>query len=123
MKAVCLQSREPRDVAVIEAPVPKPGPGQLRLKVEAVGICGSDVSAVMAKANFDWVERPRILGHEFAAIVEKVGDGVEGFAEGQQVCALAVQGCGSCENCRKGNTKICRDRRILGFNQPRDGRR
>ncbi len=115
MKAVCLQSKEPKDVAVIEAEVPEPAPGQLRLKVAAVGICGSDVSAVMAKANFDWVARPRVLGHEFAAIVDAVGPGVEGFTEGQEVCALAVQGCGRCANCRAGNTNRCRDRKILGF--------
>jgi len=71
MKAVCLQSKDPRDIAVIEAPVPEPGPGEVRLKVEAVGICGSDVSSVMAKPNFDWVEGPRILGHEFAASIER----------------------------------------------------
>lgn len=117
VKAVCLQSKTPKDVTVIESPVPEPGPGEVRLKVEAVGICGSDVSAVLAKPNFDHVVRPRILGHEFAATVDALGEGVDGFTPGDKVCAIAVQGCGSCGHCRTGNTNRCRDRRILGFHR------
>ncbi len=117
MKAVCLRSKTPRDIAVIEAPVPEPAPGEMRLKVEAVGICGSDVSTVLAKPNFDWVERPRIIGHEFVATVDALGDGVSGFSKGQKVCALAVRGCGSCSACRVGHTNRCRDRKILGFHR------
>ena len=104
-------------MAVIEASVPEPGAGEIRLKVEAVGICGLDVSAVLAKPNFDWVQRPQIIGHEFVATVDILGDGVSGFSRGQKVCALAVRGCGSCGVCRVGHTNRCRDRKILGFHR------
>ncbi|MEM7146217.1 MAG: alcohol dehydrogenase catalytic domain-containing protein [Verrucomicrobiota bacterium] len=117
MKAVCLKSKEAKDLAVVDVEVPEPGAGQVRVKVEAVGICGSDVSCVMGKANFDWVERPRILGHEYAGTVDAVGEGVDGFEAGQAVTSLAVQGCTDldCEPCRTGNTQRCLKRRILGF--------
>ncbi|MEM8954130.1 MAG: alcohol dehydrogenase catalytic domain-containing protein [Verrucomicrobiota bacterium] len=117
MKAVCLMSKEKRDLEVMDVDVPELAAGMVRVKVEAVGICGSDVSCVMGKANFDWVERPRILGHEYAGTVDGVGDGVDGIEVGQAVTSLAVQGCGSleCEPCRTGDTQRCIERRILGF--------
>ena len=87
MRAVCLKSKTPKDLELIDAPVPEPNPGQLRLKVQSVGICGSDVSAALAKPNFDHVVRPRILGHEFAAVVDAIGEDVAGFEEGQEVYA------------------------------------
>ena len=73
MKALSLQSKTPKDIALIDAPVPEPDPGEVRLRVKAVGICGSDVSAALGKANFDWVQRPTILGHEFSAEIDSLG--------------------------------------------------
>lgn len=118
MQALSLQSKTPKDLAVIDTEIPEPAPGQIRLKVEAVGICGSDVSAALGKPNFDFVQRPRVLGHEFSATIDILGDGVTGFSKGQPVCALAVHSCHRCRNCRTGNTQICRDRQILGFHMP-----
>ncbi len=115
MNAVCLQSKQAKDLAVITPEIPEPGPGEIRLKVEAVGICGSDVSAALGKPNFDWVERPRILGHEFSATIDACGPGVSGWEKGQAVCALAIHSCHECDNCRAGNTQICEDRKIIGF--------
>ena len=115
MRALCLQSNSPKDLAVIDAPVPEPGPDEIRLKVEAVGICGSDVSATLGKPNFDFVERPRILGHEFSATIDSLGENVEGWKAGDRVCAIAIHSCHECDNCRSGNTQICEERQILGF--------
>lgn len=115
MRAVCLQSNLPKDLALIDVAVPEPGPGEIRLKVAAVGICGSDVSAALGKPNFNFVQRPRILGHEFSATIDVWGADVVGWERGQPVCALAIHSCHACDNCRSGNTQICRDRRILGF--------
>ncbi|MEM7012110.1 MAG: alcohol dehydrogenase catalytic domain-containing protein [Verrucomicrobiota bacterium] len=115
MLALSLQSKEPKDLAVINAPIPEPGPDEIRLKVQAVGICGSDVSAALGKANFDWVQRPRILGHEFSATIDACGENVSGWEEGQPVCAIAIHSCHNCDNCRAGNTNICRERQIVGF--------
>ncbi|MEM7392378.1 MAG: alcohol dehydrogenase catalytic domain-containing protein [Verrucomicrobiota bacterium] len=115
MPAVCLMSNEAEDIRVIEAPVPEPGPGQVLLKPLKAGICGSDISAYLAKPHFNHVIRPRILGHEFCAEIADLGPGVTGFEVGQRVCPIAVQSCGECEACRRGNTQQCRDRRIIGF--------
>ena len=110
-----MRSNRPRDLALIETPIPDPGPRELRLKVHAVGICGSDVSAALAKPNFDWVRRPLILGHESSGEIDALGIEVEGWETGQPVCAVSVQGCGRCDHCRQGNTQRCRERTILGF--------
>ena len=113
-----MQSNRAGDLALIEAPLPQPGPGQLRLAVRAVGICGSDVSAAQAKPNFDWVPRPLVLGHEFSGVVDAAGAGVKEWEPGQRVSALSVQGCGGCRPCRAGNTQQCPDRAILGLSIP-----
>jgi len=115
MKALSMQSNTPRDIAVIQAPIPEPAPHELRLKVHAVGICGSDVSTALAKPNFDWVARPLILGHEFSAEIDAVGKETTGWKLGEKVCALSVQGCGHCIQCNTGNTQQCPNRTILGL--------
>ena len=104
--------------SLVEAPLPEPGPGQLRLAVRAAGICGSDVSAAQAKPNFDWVPRPLILGHEFSGVVDAAGAGVKGWEAGQRASALSVQGCGRCGRCRAGDTQQCPDRAIMGLSMP-----
>ena len=113
-----MQSNRAGDLALVEAPLPEPGPGQIRLAVRAVGICGSDVSAAQAKPNFDWVPRPLILGHEFSGVVDAAGAGVKGWEAGQRASALSVQGCGRCGRCRAGDTQQCPDRAILGLSMP-----
>ena len=113
-----MRSHKAGDLALVEAPLPEPGPGQLRLAVHAVGICGSDVSAALAKPNFDWVPRPLVLGHEFSGVVDASGTGVMEWERGQRVSALSVQGCGRCPPCRAGNTQQCPDRSILGLSMP-----
>ena len=119
MPAVCLQSTKPEDLQVIEAPIPVAGPGQVLLRPLRTGVCGSDLSAFLGKRNFDWVQRPRILGHEYSAVIETLGPGVEGFELGQLVTSVAMQSCLTCPNCRRGDTNLCRDRQIIGFH--RDG--
>ena len=115
MIALSMQSNRPRDLALVEVAVPEPGPHQLRLKVHAVGICGSDVSAALAKPNFDWVQRPLILGHELSGEIDAAGSAVEGWDLGQSVSALSVQGCLRCGYCLAGNTQQCRERTVLGL--------
>ena len=115
MMAFSMQSNRPRDLALVEVPVPEPEPHQLRLRVHAVGVCGSDVSAALAKPNFDWVERPLILGHELSGEVDAIGSAVGGWDLGQRVSALSVQGCLQCGYCLAGNTQQCRERTILGL--------
>ncbi|MDQ6810273.1 MAG: alcohol dehydrogenase catalytic domain-containing protein [Actinomycetota bacterium] len=93
------------DVCVEEAPDPEPGPGEVVCRVEACGVCGSDVT--------DWyVERklPAVLGHEPAGVVTGVGAGVESVEEGERVALHHHVPCGERRRCR-GVTRPC----VSGF--------
>lgn len=74
---------------LVERPVPDPGPGQVRVRVEACGVCGSDV--FLQKGGFgDKVTWPVVPGHEAAGVVDALGDGVDGFAVGDQVALYYI---------------------------------
>jgi 2-desacetyl-2-hydroxyethyl bacteriochlorophyllide A dehydrogenase len=85
VKAVVIaddRSLEPRDVQL-----PEPGGGQVRVRVEACGVCGSDIHMRPSPA----VPPGSIMGHEFAGVVEAVGDGVEGYSGGERVCVYPFE--------------------------------
>ena len=115
MRAVSMQSKTARNLALVDVPVPEPASGEVRIKVEAVGICGSDVSMALAKPHFDYVQRPRIFGHEFAGTIDAVGAGAGDWQAGQPVTCLSILGCLQCAHCRGGNTSRCEQRQILGY--------
>ncbi len=68
---------------LVERPVPEPGPGEARVRVQACGVCGSDL--FLQKGGFGADKLPRVPGHEAAGIVDALGAGVDGLAEGDQV--------------------------------------
>ena len=102
-------------IEVREVPVPSPGPGEVLLRVRACGICGSDL-------HFYHGELPAVttipLGHEFAAEVAGVGEGVQGFAPGERVVVEPLKTCGECSSCRTGRYNLCPKRLILGTFAP-----
>ena len=99
-----------RDLRLEAIPLPAPGPGQLLLKVAAVGVCGSDVHYYLdGRIGSQVVTAPIILGHEFSAWVVELGPGVEGFQAGQLVAVEPAISCGECEPCL-GVTRGSRDR-------------
>ena len=74
---------------IASRPLPEPGPGEVRVRVEACGVCGSDV--FLQKGGFgDKVALPIVPGHEAAGVVDALGDGVEGFAVGDQVALYYI---------------------------------
>ncbi|MEA1958213.1 MAG: zinc-dependent dehydrogenase [Chloroflexota bacterium] len=90
------------DVCVEEMPVPEIGPGEILIRVEASGICGSDV------AEWDRLPKaPLVLGHEIAGVVADVGDGVEKFKEGDRVTAAHHVPCNTCHYCLGGHHTVC----------------
>ncbi|MCH7606405.1 MAG: alcohol dehydrogenase catalytic domain-containing protein [Chloroflexi bacterium] len=98
------------DVRVEEMPVPEIGPGELLLRVQASGICGSDV--------MEWyrVERaPLVLGHEVAGEVVRVGDGVDRFSEGDRIVVTHHVPCNSCHYCLSGHHTVCDTLRQTSF--------
>ena len=108
MKAAVYYSN--RDVRIEEMPIPGIGAGEVLLKVEASGICGSDV--------MEWYrvkKAPLVLGHEVAGTVERVGTGVERFNAGDRVTVAHHVPCNTCRYCLRGEHSVCDTLRSTNF--------
>jgi D-arabinose 1-dehydrogenase-like Zn-dependent alcohol dehydrogenase len=93
---------------------PEPGSGQVRIKVQACGICHSD--SFVKEGSFPGIRYPRVPGHEVAGIVDAVGPGAGMWQTGQRVGVGWYGGhCGECESCRRGDFIMCRNLRITGI--------
>jgi len=114
MKAVRLEATGQLLLSEVEKPVP--GPGDLLVRIEACGICGTDRHLF----HGEFPSKPPVtLGHEFAGIVEAVGAGVTDFRPGMRVTGDPNIACGRCEECRRGRVNLCRNLRAIGIH--RDG--
>jgi D-arabinose 1-dehydrogenase-like Zn-dependent alcohol dehydrogenase len=91
---------------LVERPIPEPGPGQVQIKVEACGICHSDV--LLKDGLFPGIKYPAVPGHEVAGRVTKLGAGTERLKIGQRV-GVGWQGgyCSHCDPCREGQFQFC----------------
>jgi len=103
-----------RRMELREAPVPEAGPGQVLLRVLACGVCGTD-NHIFEGEMTEGVAPPVVLGHEVAATVEAVGDGVGNVAPGQFCSVDPVLGCGRCTYCRKGLHNLCAAPEVIGY--------
>jgi D-arabinose 1-dehydrogenase-like Zn-dependent alcohol dehydrogenase len=91
---------------LVERPIPEPGGGAVRLKVEACGICHSD--SVTKEGIWPGIQYPRVPGHEIAGIVDAVGAGVAGWKTGERAGVGWHGGhCGFCDSCRRGDFVTC----------------
>lgn len=106
----------PGEIEFRDAPEPKPGPGEVLLRIKRIGICGSDVHVYHGKHPFGTY--PIVQGHEFSAIVEGVGEGVTGIEVGSKATARPQIACGHCRPCRRGDYHICDNLRVEGFQAP-----
>jgi threonine 3-dehydrogenase len=102
-------------VEIREVPVPRPGPGEVLVRVQAASVCGTDLHIY----NWDeWaqgrIHPPLIPGHEFAGVVAGAGRGVTTVKEGDPVSAEMHVACGKCLQCRTGLAHVCQHVRILG---------
>src|SRR5215207_7473278 len=114
MRAIVWQG--PNEMTVEEQPdPPDPGPGELILRPEAVGICGSEVEGYLGHMGNR--TPPLVMGHEFAGTVVAAGEGASEF-EGARVAVNPLSGCGECRLCRAGDTNLCRDRVLIGVHVP-----
>jgi L-iditol 2-dehydrogenase len=96
--------------------VREPGPGQVRLRVEACGLCGSDLHIYHSEP--DRVRAGMTLGHEIVGIVEAVGEGVDHWRIGDRATVEPLLSCGRCEQCSAGFDNRCRDYALLGLHRP-----
>jgi D-arabinose 1-dehydrogenase-like Zn-dependent alcohol dehydrogenase len=91
---------------IVERDIPDPGPGSVRIKVQACGICHSDT--LTKDGTFPGIEYPRTPGHEVVGVVDAVGSGVIRWKPGQRVGVGWFGGsCGYCDNCRRGDFFAC----------------
>ena len=114
MKAIVWQGPERMTVEDVPEPAP-PGPGELILEAEAVGICGSEVEGYLGHMGNR--TPPLVMGHEFAGRVVAAGDGASEL-EGARVAVNPLSGCGRCALCLAGHSNVCRERVLVGVHAP-----
>ncbi|MDR6885380.1 zinc-binding alcohol dehydrogenase family protein [Bacillus sp. 3255] len=110
MKAIVCEQIEQFRMVELEAPELRAGEAIVR--IQRIGICGTDLHAY--KGNQPFFSYPRVLGHELSGYIESIGDGVTGLAVGDQVSVVPYLHCGSCIACREGKTNCCTDMKVLG---------
>lgn len=99
-----------QDVRLEEMPVPQIGPGEVLIRVEASGICGTDL--------LEWYrihKAPLVLGHEVAGVIDTVGEGVENYKKGDRICAAHHVPCNTCRYCISGHHTVCETLRQTNF--------
>ena len=113
MKAVQI-SKPGGNFEVVERPTPEPGRGQVRIKVEACGICHSD--ELVKEGHWPGIQYPRVPGHEIAGRVDKVGTDVTQWKAGDRVGVGWHGGhCFTCNPCRRGDFIHCQNEKITGI--------
>ena len=111
MKAVKITAV--RQMEVVEVEDQEPKAGEVKIRLQYVGFCGSDLSTYLGKNPM--VKMPVIPGHEVGAVVEKVGPGVpEGLKPGMVVTVNPYTNCGKCASCRNGRVNACQHNETLG---------
>ncbi|MCY4455879.1 MAG: alcohol dehydrogenase catalytic domain-containing protein [Chloroflexi bacterium] len=103
---------EPGKVSVQDRPTPDAGPGEVRLRVAASSLCASDVRVYRGEK---YARAGVIPGHEIAGVVDEVGEGVAGVAEGDRVIICPIVSCGHCRFCQTGKRNRCTSRQTLGY--------
>ena len=99
---------------IVEREIPKPGAGQVRIKVQACGVCHSDMFT--KEGQWPGIQYPRVPGHEVVGIIDELGDGVSEWRKGQCVGVGWHGGHdGTCRACRRGDFRNCRNLKIPGI--------
>ena len=105
-----------RTLEIADLPMPKlSGPGDALLRIDRVGVCGSDVHYYLrGRIGNQVVEFPASVGHECSATVVEVGSAVEGLEPGHRVAVEPALSCGHCDQCRAGRPHTCRKLQFMG---------
>ena len=110
MKALLLSDL--KKLELVETPVPDVADDEVLVRVEACGICGSDVHGFDGSSGRRIP--PLIMGHEASGVIEQVGGDVAGFSAGARVAFDSTVSCGRCDYCRSGRANLCDHRTVLG---------
>ncbi len=109
-----VEASAPGQLTLVERPLVEPGPGQVRIRVEAAGVCHTD--SVTVEGTWPGITFPRVPGHEIAGRIDAIGKGVEGWKLGQRAALGWFGGeCGECEACRRGDIVNCPNQTITGI--------
>lgn len=108
-KALVLHGNE--DLRYEEYEVKKPIGNEVKVKIKAVGICGSDIPRVLYNGAHNY---PIILGHEFSGYVEEIGESVVGLKIGDRVAGVPLKPCMKCLDCKNGNYSLCKNYSFIG---------
>ncbi|MGY1843759.1 alcohol dehydrogenase catalytic domain-containing protein [Modestobacter sp. SYSU DS0875] len=101
-------------LALDDVPVPEPGPDEVRVRIGAAGVCGTELH--FTDGLYEPAKKPMTLGHEAAGTVEAVGSAVTGWAPGDRVAVYYYLFCGSCRWCLRGRQNLClAPRGVLAF--------
>ncbi|WP_231665464.1 MULTISPECIES: zinc-binding alcohol dehydrogenase family protein [unclassified Pseudoalteromonas] len=114
MKSIVCQ--QPGELNLLTTKKPQPKPGEVLLKIRAIGVCGTDIHAY--GGNQPFFTYPRVLGHELSGEIEAVGEGVD-LPIGKPAYVIPYLECGKCVACRAGKTNCCTDIEVIGVH--RDG--
>jgi D-arabinose 1-dehydrogenase-like Zn-dependent alcohol dehydrogenase len=102
------------DFQIVEREVPELGAGHVRIKVRACGVCHSDV--ITKEGSWPGIQYPRVPGHEVAGVIDELGAGVSEWRKGQRVGVGWHGGHdGTCRECRRGDFRNCRNRKVTGI--------
>ena len=102
------------DLQIVEREIPEPGAGHVRVRVQACGICHSDV--LTKEGHWPGIQYPRVPGHEVAGMIDALGSGVSGWSRGQRV-GIGWHGGhdNTCPECRRGDFRNCRNLMVAGI--------
>ena len=114
MKAVVYYA--PKDIRVEMISVPPCGDDEIRIKVDACAVCGSDLKAYLV--GNPRIKPPMVVGHEFTGLVETVGAHVKGFNCDERIVMATSVSCGRCYYCRKNRPNLCADQAPMGYVYP-----
>ncbi|MHC4843597.1 MAG: zinc-dependent alcohol dehydrogenase, partial [Planctomycetota bacterium] len=114
MKAVVYHA--PGDIRVEEVAVPTCCDDELRIKIDACAVCGTDLKSYL-NGN-PRIKAPQVMGHEFTGLVETVGSEVKGFSVGDRIVMATSISCGECFYCEKGWRNLCANLAPMGFTYP-----
>jgi (R,R)-butanediol dehydrogenase/meso-butanediol dehydrogenase/diacetyl reductase len=118
MKALRFYGR--KDLRYEDIPEPSPGSGQVKVKINLAGICGSDLKGYVADPDIIAASKmvskiPRTIGHEFAGRVAAVGEGISDFKVGERVTGVGYWFCGQCFYCQRGIYNLCMNSGFTGL--------
>lgn len=107
MKAIEKNTANPYDLSINTIQQQEVKDNECKIKVNAVGICGSDLHMYAGHSGYDWINYPLVLGHEITGVVVETGKNVDDSLIGKRVVINPYLPCGSCEFCERGEENLC----------------